>query len=143
MSVMTMTTIGFGDHAPKTRVGRAVACIWVPLSVLTAIEFVACLCKVFFQYSTNVEKANKLKMLKRMSSGGFDLLERMKKDDSGRITRDEFMCFMLKETLAVDVELFDDLNELFDSFAGGPKSQFTTIDQAARRSRDTTASDLA
>jgi polar amino acid transport system substrate-binding protein len=40
-AVVTMSTVGYGDIAPKTRLGRSVTGIWIILSVITASSLVA------------------------------------------------------------------------------------------------------
>lgn len=40
-AVVTMSTVGYGDLAPKTRLGRAVTGIWIIISVITASSLVA------------------------------------------------------------------------------------------------------
>jgi polar amino acid transport system substrate-binding protein len=41
LAVVTMSTVGYGDIAPKTRLGRTVTGIWIILSVITASSLVA------------------------------------------------------------------------------------------------------
>lgn len=40
-AVVTMSTVGYGDLAPKTRLGRAATGVWIILSVITASSLVA------------------------------------------------------------------------------------------------------
>jgi polar amino acid transport system substrate-binding protein len=40
-AVVTMSTVGYGDLAPKTRLGRAVTGVWILISVLAASSLVA------------------------------------------------------------------------------------------------------
>lgn len=40
-AVVTMSTVGYGDLAPKTRLGRTVTGIWIIISVITASSLVA------------------------------------------------------------------------------------------------------
>jgi polar amino acid transport system substrate-binding protein len=41
LAVVTMSTVGYGDITPKTRLGRAVTGIWIIFSVITASSLVA------------------------------------------------------------------------------------------------------
>lgn len=40
-AIVTMSTVGYGDLTPKTRLGRAVTSIWIVMSVITASSLVA------------------------------------------------------------------------------------------------------
>jgi len=40
-AIVTMSTVGYGDLAPKTRLGRAVTSLWIIISVITASSLVA------------------------------------------------------------------------------------------------------
>lgn len=40
-AIVTMSTVGYGDFAPKTRLGRAVTGVWIIISVITASSLVA------------------------------------------------------------------------------------------------------
>merc|ERR1719247_3185725 len=39
MSVITLTTVGFGDHAPRSEIGRAVGCVWMLFGVVATANF--------------------------------------------------------------------------------------------------------
>ena len=40
-AIVTMSTVGYGDLTPKTRLGRAVTSLWIVISVITASSLVA------------------------------------------------------------------------------------------------------
>lgn len=86
----TATTIGFGDVAPKTQLGRLIAVIFVPLSVVTLGEVIAnCFAFVTSRASAKAEKD----FLRREIT--LSDLEYLDIDDDGMVNEMDFVTFML------------------------------------------------
>lgn len=49
MSVVSLTTVGFGDHTPKSELGRGVGVLWMLLGVASMANWVAKLSEFFIQ----------------------------------------------------------------------------------------------
>lgn len=49
MSVVTLTTVGFGDHTPKSEIGRVVGVFWMLFGVASMANWVAKLSEFFIQ----------------------------------------------------------------------------------------------
>lgn len=50
MSVITMTTVGFGDYSPKSQIGRFVGILWMLISVSCTVTFLAAMAEVIKNY---------------------------------------------------------------------------------------------
>jgi hypothetical protein len=86
----TATTIGFGDVAPKTQLGRLIAVIFVPLSVVTLGEVIAnCFAFITSRASAKAEKD----FLRREIT--LSDLEYLDIDDDGMVNEMDFVTFML------------------------------------------------
>lgn len=86
----TATTIGFGDVAPKTQLGRLIAVLFVPLSVVTMGEVIAnCFAFVTSRASAKAEKD----FLRREIT--LSDLEYLDIDDDGMVNEMDFVTFML------------------------------------------------
>merc|ERR1712039_480112 len=51
MSVITVTTVGFGDYSPKSKLGRNVAILWMLYGFMTWARFLNAMTELFFEQS--------------------------------------------------------------------------------------------
>eukprot|EP00443_Scrippsiella_acuminata_P000211 CAMPEP_0115318946 /NCGR_PEP_ID=MMETSP0270-20121206/79483_1 /TAXON_ID=71861 /ORGANISM="Scrippsiella trochoidea, Strain CCMP3099" /LENGTH=203 /DNA_ID=CAMNT_0002738565 /DNA_START=116 /DNA_END=724 /DNA_ORIENTATION=- len=49
LSVITLTTVGFGDHVPHTKLGQAFGCAWMFFGVVATASFLSSVSEYFFQ----------------------------------------------------------------------------------------------
>merc|ERR1719183_602587 len=54
MSVITMTTVGFGDHTPRTKIGRVFGCFWMMVGCAFTANWLGALTKVIFEMKGRV-----------------------------------------------------------------------------------------
>lgn len=107
-SCITAGTLGYGDFSPVTQAGRLWALIFIPLSVAVAGEVLGTVASAIVDRRQNQYKRGVL-------SKDVDerrLLE-MDVDHDGKVSREEYVEFMLKEMDLVDASVFDQLHEQF------------------------------
>ncbi|KAL7515016.1 hypothetical protein ACHAXN_012866 [Cyclotella atomus] len=131
----TATTIGFGDVAPKTQLGRLIAVIFVPLSVVTLGEVIAnCFAFVTSRASAKAEKD----FLRREIT--LSDLEYLDIDDDGMVNEMDFVTFMLVAMQKVDKKTMTDIKRLFRALDVGKtgyieKEDLITLRQRKRLAR--------
>ena len=110
----TATTIGFGDVAPKTQLGRLIAVFFVPLSVVTLGEVIAnCFAFITSRASSKAEKD----FLRREIT--LSDLEYLDIDDDGKVNEMDFITFMLIAMQKVDKKTMRDVRRLFNALDVG------------------------
>ena len=102
------TTIGFGDLTPQTRAARLFAVFYIPVAIAAAGELVSsvAIALVYRRQQMVYEK-----QLQRDLT--IEHLHAMDLDNDGKITREEYVQFMLIEMGSVSKE---ELDELFLQF---------------------------
>jgi potassium channel subfamily K len=103
------STIGFGDISPKTPAARLFAVFFIPLSVAAAGELLS---GVALAISRRRQKEVYEKQLE--SDLTIVHLRAMDSDDDGKITREEYVDFMLIEMGRVSKDELDELSVQFD-----------------------------
>jgi len=103
MSVITLTTVGFGDHSPKSMSGRVFGCFWMALGVGAFANFVGEFGKVFL---TAQRKA-------RIKSSR-TIFREMDTDSSGYLTLHEFRVFALLKWGLVEPDQLNGIDKLFE-----------------------------
>lgn len=123
MSVMTATTIGFGDVSPKSTAGRAVAIFWILISTFVTANVLSNISAVFIE-----DRALRLeeKMLSaRMTRQ--DLREWDANAD-GAVDELEYLVGMLVRTGRVDADLITDIRAQFRRRDRDKSSRITVAD---------------
>jgi potassium channel subfamily K len=123
MSVITMTTVGFGDHSPKSMWGRVFGCIWMLVGVVATGNLIS-------SVSGSLWTSKKVQDFNNVSKAIFDEIDN---DGDGRIQRDELRKYLLLKFGLValeDLKAIDDLFEVIDSCGDGDGS--VTFDEISK-----------
>lgn len=107
MSVITLTTVGFGDLAPKTRAGRLFSIFWMWLGVGACIKWLNAMVNYFFERDTGRQR----KWQADVSPETFDTMD---KDNKGYLTRADYRGYVLVKYGLVDQEILDCIDKHFD-----------------------------
>lgn len=108
-SFITAGTLGYGDFSPVTQRGRLLAVVFVPLAVGTAGQLLGGVTS--WMVERRQERFFRLQMECEMDA---DRLLQMDADKDQRVSREEYVEFMLKSMQLVDDDLFRELHEQFD-----------------------------
>ncbi|GMH75128.1 hypothetical protein TL16_g06660 [Triparma laevis f. inornata] len=106
--VITAASIGYGEFSPKLQESRALAIVFIPLSVGVISQALAGIVNIFIEEEIN--RANAKLMGRELT---IEDLEQMNTDDDGEVSQLEFVEFMLKTMKKVDQALLDDLHAQF------------------------------
>merc|ERR1711933_661451 len=106
--IVTSTSIGFGDYYPKSEYERLYSVFFIIISVSTMAFLTGKVANIL------IEKKSKEFFDHIMSNElNLEALEEMDTDDSGEVTMDEYMEFMLIQMEKVDKELLNQLRRQF------------------------------
>ena len=107
-SIITGSTIGFGDFFPKTPMGRTWGIFFIPLAVAAAGD-------VLGNVASSLVERRQSKVFKNLMNREISMenLRAMDEDSNGKVSREEYVRFMLTEMGMVDPEEFDELYEQF------------------------------
>lgn len=125
MSVITLTTVGFGDFTPKSQGGRVFGLFWMIAGVLAFGNFVT----AFGAWIDATFKKD------HSSAFGREIFESIDKDGNGFLNRSEFMAWMLIKEGIVAPDQIEHFSGLFDALAtknaptpsGMPRLTFSTL----------------
>jgi hypothetical protein len=107
-SLVTASTIGFGDLAPTSARGRLFAVVFIPLAVAAAGEIFSTIALSFVQ-----QRQKKIFAAELSSDLSMAHLKAMDADGDGQITREEYVAFMLLEMGRVDRAELEELQGQF------------------------------
>lgn len=105
MSVITLTTVGFGDHAPRSDVGRAVGCVWMLFGVVATANFASAFGTLIIGAQKNDHRLGKVTE---------EIFQKIDKNHDGIIDRREFRTYALLKFGLVTEEDLDEIDNLFD-----------------------------
>ena len=108
-SFITAGTLGYGDFSPATRAGRLWGIIFIPLSVAAAGEVLGSVASALMErrqaqfYERVMERELNIQRLLEMDT-----------DQDGKVTREEYIHFMLKEMDLVTEQQLEELRTQFE-----------------------------
>lgn len=106
MSVMTVTTVGFGDYSPVSYWGRVFAIFYMLFGVGSTGFFMTTMAEYLFEDEIKYEGAMDI------DKGTFASID---EDGSGEISRSEYSMFVLLRHGIVPPETVEEINQKFDS----------------------------
>jgi len=130
MSVVTMTTVGFGDFTPKSWEGRLFAIFWMIGGVAATGNFITAMSALI----AGEDDGTALEDVGAMNEA---LFKAMDKDGNGFLTRCEYTRYILIKHGLVPKDIVDEIDSKFDFMDDGGNGQVTweMVQEAARRSR--------
>ena len=108
-SMVTASTIGFGDFSAMSKPARMAAIIYLPLAV-------ACAGEVFSNIALVAAERRQQRVFEEQFSHNrlsFAQLVAMDADNSGQVSREEYVNFMLLQMGLVDQKEIDELHKQF------------------------------
>mmetsp|Transcript_144461 Transcript_144461/g.255202 ORF Transcript_144461/g.255202 Transcript_144461/m.255202 type:complete len:374 (-) Transcript_144461:32-1153(-) len=110
MSVMTTTTVGFGDQVPATEEGRVFTCIWMLVGTAAFANMIA-------NFSAAFLAQRQLRKLERGDLTDItrdELFKSCHPEGDYNISRADFILFMMKDIGALNSDMVDLLSANFD-----------------------------
>lgn len=104
MSVITLTTVGFGDFEPKSEFGRIVAIFWMLFGVLACANFVSAFSDYMSASSPDSKATHEFST---------KLFHRIDKNNDGALDRAEFALFMLAKKGLLQMDDLDHFSQVF------------------------------
>lgn len=109
LGIITASTIGFGDFSPQTKWARLMAVVYIPLAVAAAGDLFSGLANALV-----VRRQREIFARQLETDLTIKHLQAMDVDGDGKITREEYVQFMLIEMGLVSAGEFEELAEQFD-----------------------------
>jgi len=129
-TVVTMTTVGYGDFAPDGQVNRLVISFYIILS--TGI-FASLVAAIVASYLTMRKRAQTLKFILRdLEASHFDVMD---KDNDGEITQKEFLEYHMVELGYTDIWCVNMINDVFNHLDVDGSGSLDPKDMLAGRSK--------
>eukprot|EP00971_Amphidinium_carterae_P304582 6052566-Amphidinium_carterae.1 len=91
LSMITLTTVGFGDYHPNTRAGYAFSIVWMLVGVAATAIFTATLSAYLF----DTEQKQQFVMSDFLDSVTDDVFNKIDRNGDGKLSRGEFLSFTL------------------------------------------------
>jgi len=105
VAMITFSTVGFGDQAPKSKLGRCLGSFFMIVGVAAFGHLVA---EVFHLIDEHKSYHRKRSRCTR------EIFNKIDRDQTGRISRPEFVRYMLVRQGKVDIKALKQVDELFD-----------------------------
>lgn len=126
MSIITLTTVGFGDYTPLSKTGRGIGIPWMFFGVLATANFIGCMVTTMKAMQTKQKSAAQVSQ---------ELLEKIDANDDQALDKHEFAVYMMVKNGYMTME---DLNTFTDIFRAVDKNNngFITAKSDKIRDRD-------
>jgi len=108
MSVITVTTVGFGDFSPKSRLGRGIGILWMLFGVTVTAYFIKALSDVLSWEERKME----FEGAKHINQ---QIFQAMDKDGNGHLSKDEYALYVLVKHELVSKDILQDIFDKYDS----------------------------
>lgn len=108
MSVITLTTVGFGDYSPQSYYGRWFGVFWMLFGVTATGNFIS----VFSEYFMNEQQEERSFQMHEITRDVFDSIP---KKTPGRLTKMEFRCYALEQLKLVKHSNVKDIDNIFNT----------------------------
>jgi len=131
MSVMTLTTIGFGDMYPRTYLGRCLAIPWMLLGVAIFGHGITTLSSLIYES----QKSSRMMAADAVSSISKDVFDKIDRDGNGYLDRSEFIAYTLLKYDVVSEELLEAVFKEYESLEGSKDRQVSYATIAERQHR--------
>jgi len=105
-SVVSLTTVGFGDYSPSSYEGRLFSIPWAILGVLS--------CGFFITTTSDLLSGEQDPSIIQIGDINEELFRAMDTDNNGFLTKAEFRMWVLLETGLVDRDLVQAIDERYD-----------------------------
>lgn len=111
MSMITLTTVGFGDFTPKSKLGRILGIFWMCSGVASAGIFIGAMQTFFLMRGNEGVAGAQAENIEREEFMAIDAIHVV---TDGTVTRGEFMTHMLKKFHLVDEDVLDQITGIYD-----------------------------
>merc|ERR1719446_1278995 len=109
MSVVTLTTVGFGDYQPRTNLGRLISIPWMFIGAFIFANGISSLAAYFYES----KKTTKMMAAETTTSIDKTIFNKIDRDGNGYLDRAEFLAYSL---LKYDVCDEGFINSMFQEF---------------------------
>ncbi|CAK0830671.1 unnamed protein product [Prorocentrum cordatum] len=123
-SVITLTTVGFGDFTPETHVGRWVGIAWMILGVWSTANWIGAMSSFIFEHASDEDR--------KQQPAGDDLFDALGAQHDGHLSRVEHHLYFLLKDGIVTHAMLKSLNAHFDALDVNERSEITR-EQIERR----------
>jgi len=104
MSVITLTTVGFGDHTPRSWYGRLFGCFWMLFGVVATANMIS---KVSALFDMNNKEDKRLKSMSR------EIFAKIDANKDGHLSLMEFRSFALLKFGIISEEELEEVDQIF------------------------------
>lgn len=105
MSCISLTTVGFGDYAPKSEVGRVVGIFWMFIGVAVTGNFISEITSTFLEVKKERKNYDRI---------SYDTFAEIDVDGNGTLSKYEFVSFVLLQYGLVKKEDLDEIIAMYD-----------------------------
>jgi len=128
--IMSASTTGYGDYAPKTQADKVYCLFFLPLSVAVFGEVLGRIATLYITRRTRHAENEHLRKIVTLCD-----LKQMDANNDGHVDREEFMLFMLVALQRVDQEAIDELKTIFHALDANGNGKLEKDDLVALNER--------
>ena len=124
-SIITLSTIGYGDVTPSSKGGKVIVVFLIPLAIISLTNFIGKMADMKAQKKMGLNKTLKEKLE--------ELNTVIEQDDNGIVTPEEYILFNLKQMGKVDNDTVNLLREQFNALDADGSGELDANDLALLR----------